>query len=230
MSQLKRYSRTEAVLGAEAVEKLNKCTVLIAGLGGVGGYCLEALVRSGVKHFVLADFDKFDETNLNRQILCLEDNIGKLKTDAAMLHLKEIDSTVSVVKLDMFIDSSNIDVLFAQNPDLVVDAIDSVNSKCLLLSECVKRGIPVVSSMGAAMKKDVSMLKIADLSKTYGCPLAKCVRTEMKKYGIEQGIDCVFSPEKTDTDKSKKGSLATVVGAFGFALAQTALEKIYNKN
>jgi len=214
------YSRTLAVLGEEKLEKLKRSHILIAGLGGVGGYALEALTRMGAGQFTLVDKDVFDESNLNRQILCLSTNIGTDKVQAAKERVLAINPDAKVEIFKVFIDGSNIDSLLDTCPDAVVDAIDSVGSKCLLLAKCRERNIPVVSSMGAARRQDPTKVLIADISNTHSCPLAKAVRTGLRKYGITEGIRCIFSPEKVSCAQSGiLGSLPAVVGAFGFAAA-----------
>lgn len=224
---LERLLRTQEVLGNDAINSLSKATVLIAGLGGVGGYTLEALARSGIMNFILVDSDKFETSNLNRQILATTETIGKAKTEVAKQRILQIDSNINVTTKTMFIDETNIDELLDLKPTLVVDAIDSVNSKCLLLANCKKKEIKVVSSMGAALRKDPTQIKIDDISKTYGCPLAKQVRTKLKEYQIYDGIPCVFSPEqKIQTQDQTLGSLPTVVGCFGLTLAQLAIDQI----
>lgn len=223
------YSRTQAVLGSENIKKLCSSHVLIAGLGGVGGYALEALARMGVGRFTLIDSDVFELSNINRQILCLSSNIGMSKSKAAKERVLAINPEASVSTMQLFIEESNIESIIALKPDVVIDAIDSVASKCLLLSSCLKSGINVVSSMGAALRKDPCRIMTADISKTYGCPLAKAVRTGLKEYGITEGIQCVFSPEKsTPVQKGVLGSLPTVTGPFGFTLASLAVSVLTN--
>ncbi len=217
-------SRTEAILGTESVKKLNNATVLIAGLGGVGGFCLEALVRSGVNSFVLIDSDVFEASNINRQMLCLSNSIGSHKTDMAEKRALAINPDVKITKHSVFLDENNTDG-FLENIDLVIDAIDSVPSKCYLLKRCIERKIPVVSSMGAALRKDPTLVRTADISKTFSDPLAKTVRTILRKEGIESGIICVFSTEKpAQFNGSYLGSLITVTGTFGLTLAQVAID------
>ena len=222
-------SRTEAILGLNSVEKLKKASVLIAGLGGVGGYAMEGLARCGINTFILIDSDKFEETNLNRQLLCLKSDIGKNKVDIAKERILAINPDATVLTYNEFIDSSNIDRFLNMKPTVVVDAIDSIESKYFLLKRCVERNIPVVSSMGAALRKDPTAIRIADISKTSGDPLAKQVRTKLRQNGITGGIACVYSTEiPVKTSDGTLGSLATVTGTFGLALAQLAVDTIIN--
>lgn len=226
MSLSTRYLRTEAVLGKEKSDKIRNSFVVVAGCGGVGGFAIEALARCGVKKIRVVDSDCFEETNLNRQLLCTQNNIGQSKVLEAKKRINEIDSSIEVDVLDLFINEKTIDEVLSGPIDIVLDAIDSVHSKCLLLSECKKRGIKVVSSMGAALRTDPTKIQVADISKTFGCPLAKQVRLELKQYGIENGIPCVFSPEHVNRVGKELGSLVTVVGSFGLALAQISIDRI----
>lgn len=222
-----RLLRTELILGKEKIEKLSNAKVLIIGLGGVGGYTLEALARSGVRNFTLVDSDRFDETNLNRQLLCTIDTIGKYKTIAAKERLLSIDKGIKIVTKEIFISSENINSIFQTKYDLVVDAIDSLDSKCSLIKYCVNNGIKVVSSMGAGFRTDPTKIKIDDISKTFGDPLAKKVRQQLSKDGITTGVPCVFSSEKPiEHDYKTIASLVTVTGAMGLALAQLAINSL----
>ena len=213
--------RTESLLGKQAMEKLSKAKVLIAGLGGVGGYCLEALARSGVNKFVLIDADKFEQSNLNRQMLCLYSDIGMLKVDKAEERVHLINPNAEIEKHAIFLNSENIDG-FLDGIDLVVDAIDSVESKCCLLNKCIEKKIDVVSSMGAALRVDPTLVRTADISKTTCDPLAKAVRKN-----VSSGVECVYSLEKPMPYNGEfLGSIATVTGTFGLVLAQLAINKI----
>ncbi len=213
------------LIGQENVERLQNSTVMIAGLGGVGGTAFEALLRSGIGHFILIDSERFDETNLNRQILCTKDTVGKLKVEAARERAQSIDGSVDVQTYPVFIDENNINSFLDLKPSLVVDAIDSVPSKVFLLASCVKRGIPVVSSMGAGLRLDPTALKIADISETFCDPLAKEVRKSLRLYDIESGIKCVFSTEKPKAPVNGTiASCCTVTSAFGNALAQAGMD------
>lgn len=220
-----RLLRLEMLIGQENVERLQNSTVMIAGLGGVGGTAFEALLRSGIGHFILIDSERFDETNLNRQILCTKDTVGKLKVEAARERAQSIDGSVDVQTYPVFIDENNINSFLDLKPSLVVDAIDSVPSKVFLLASCVKRGIPVVSSMGAGLRLDPTALKIADISETFCDPLAKEVRKSLRLYDIESGIKCVFSTEKPKAPVNGIiASCCTVTSAFGNALAQAGMD------
>ncbi len=217
-------SRAEAILGSEKLRKLANSHILIAGLGGVGGHCLETLARMGVRKFTVVDCDRFEASNMNRQLLCTQKTLGMLKTDAAVLRLRELDDSIEVKAFSVFIDSSNADALL-DGVDLVADAIDSIDSKCLLISRCIEKKIKIVSSMGAALRSDPTKVRTGDISDVYGCPLAKQVRKKLKDYGITEGVPCVFSPEKTlPVTDGILGSLPSVTGTFGLVLAQLAAD------
>ena len=230
-----RLMRTEALLGSQAIQNLQNSTVMIIGIGAVGGYALEALARAGVGKFILVDFDRFDETNINRQILALTSTLGQKKIEVAKNRILEINPNCNVLLEDVFVNPSNINILLKHNPDYVVDAIDSIKSKCELMATLQKSGIPFISSMGAALKTDVSRIKIAPLSATRNCHMAKVVRQNLKKYGIDiTKIVCVFSDEQSslpntaiiktpNEHKNILGSLPTITAVFGLMMAHKVI-------
>ena len=217
-----RFYRTEILLGKDNLDKIKHTKVLVLGLGGVGGIVVEMLARIGVQKFVLVDYDKFEITNLNRQILALDENIGCFKTEIAAKRLKSIGPQIEVKTYQEFATPENIHK-FLENVDIVVDAIDSVQSKVSILTYLHKNNIPVVSSMGAGFVTDPLTVKIADIAETKGCRLARYVRKNLKKEGINRGILCVYSDEENrqvNTDrKTKLGSIATITNLFGIMLA-----------
>lgn len=232
----RKLLRISRFLGDEAVDSLWDRFVVVVGIGAVGSYSLEALARSGIGTFRLVDFDTVEYSNINRQLVALESTIGKRKVDVACSRIHDIEHEIKVQTLPVFVDESTIEQVFApfegKTPDLIVDAIDSVKSKCLLLSQAYARNIPVVSSMGAALRKDPSLVRTGDLMDTWGCPLAKQVRTNVRKQGVGKGIDVVFSPEVVEftygQDGRQKvlGSLPTLTGIFGLNLAHLALNRL----
>lgn len=232
----RKLLRISRFLGDEAVDSLWDRFVVVVGVGAVGSYCLEALARSGIGTFRLVDFDTVEYSNINRQLVALESTIGKRKVDVACSRIHDIEHEIKVQTLPVFVDESTIEQVFApfegKTPDLIVDAIDSVKSKCLLFSQAYARNIPVVSSMGAALRKDPSLVRTGDLMDTWGCPLAKQVRTNVRKQGVGKGIDVVFSPEVVEftygQDERQKvlGSLPTLTGIFGLNLAHLALNRL----
>ena len=155
-----RFMRTQALLGPQKFANLQKSTVMIIGLGAVGGYALEALARAGIGKLILVDFDKVDITNINRQILALDSTIGHPKSELVAQRVKDINPSCKVITKEIFVNDKTLPDLLAEPVDFVVDAIDSLNPKCGLIEELVKRGIPFISSMGAALKKDPSRIKL----------------------------------------------------------------------
>jgi len=232
----RKLLRISRFLGEEAVDSLENKFVVVVGVGAVGSYCLEALARSGIGTFRIVDFDRVEYSNINRQLIALESTINCLKVDVAMKRIHDIEHETKVEALPLFVNENTIDEIFApldgKKPDLIIDAIDSVPSKCLLLSQAYQRGFPIVSSMGAALRKDPSLVRTGDLMDTWGCPLAKQVRTQLRKQGIGRGIDVVFSPEVVeftygqDGNKKVLGSLPTITGIFGLTLAHLGLNKL----
>ena len=233
-----RFMRTHLLLGDDGMENLSKATVMIAGLGAVGGYALEAVARAGVGRLLLVDFDSFDITNINRQILALNSTVGLKKTDVAAARVREINPSCQVVIKDMFINKESLNELLAETPDYVIDAIDTLGPKCDLMETLQNRNIPFISSMGAALKTDVSAVRLAKLSQTRNCSLAKHVRQNLKKRGVKiEDIDCVFSAEQCkikhqaiitgqDGKKSILGSLPTITAIFGLMMANEVILKL----
>lgn len=243
-----RFLRISRFIGDEAVSRLSGRFVVLVGLGAVGSYCLEALARSGVGRFRLVDFDEVGVTNINRQLLALDSTVGLLKAEVGRARVMDINPEAQVEALPLFAGAETFEAIFAGKPDLVIDAIDSLNPKCGLLQYAYEHQIPIISSMGAALRKDPSLVTTGDLMDTYGCPLAKQVRTSLRKRGIGRGIDVVFSPELVDfeyrepedeaaadfneqiIDRGRRrkvlGSLPTLTGIFGLNLAHLALGKL----
>lgn len=195
MEQNERFSRTEQLLGKENMTRLANSCIAIFGLGGVGGYALEALVRSGVGRFVLVDFDTVSESNLNRQILATVDTVGMLKTDAAELRAKSINPDVGIRKVSEFVSAENIPSILGDGQiDYVIDAIDTVTSKIVLIKIAKELGIPIISSMGTGNKLRPELFCVTDIQKTHTCPLARVMRKKLAEEGITH-TDVLFSPE-----------------------------------
>lgn len=234
----KRLMRTKALLGENGVKNLQNATVMVFGLGAVGGYALEGLARAGIGHLILVDFDVFDESNINRQILALSSTVGKKKAETAKQRVLEINPECNVELEDTFVTDENISILLNRKIDYAVDAIDVLKSKCCLMYELYKRQIPFVSSMGAALKTDASCIKTAKLSQTVNCPMARCIRQNLKKRGADLSkIDCVFSAEQCNLPegaitknpqggKNILGSLPTITAIFGLTIANKIIEDI----
>ncbi|MDI6879680.1 MAG: tRNA threonylcarbamoyladenosine dehydratase [Desulfitobacteriaceae bacterium] len=190
-----KFSRTEILIGKEGLEKLKNSTVMVFGVGGVGSYTVEAFARAGVGHLILVDYDDICLTNINRQLHALHSTIGQAKVEVMKKRLKEINPKAEVEALKEFYTKENADRLLARRIDYIVDAIDTVSSKVSLAKECLKRGIPLISSMGAGNRITAANFKITDISKTSGDPLARAMRKLLRKEGITKGIKVVYSPD-----------------------------------
>ena len=192
---LTQFSRTELLLGREALEKLSGSKVAVFGIGGVGGYVCEALVRSGVGFFELIDDDKVCLTNLNRQIIATHKTIGQYKTEVMRERILEINPEANVEIHNCFFLPENADEFPFEQYDYIVDAVDTVTAKIELVMKAQEKGVPIISSMGAGNKLDGSQFRVADIYQTKVCPLAKVMRRELKKRGIKQ-LKVVYSEEK----------------------------------
>lgn len=195
-NMLHQFSRNELAIGKEGLATLKGSTVAILGIGGVGSFSAEALARSGVGRLILLDKDDVDITNVNRQIHALLSTVGQPKTELMKQRILDINPDCDVVSLQMFYTEETYEEFFSYKPDFVVDASDTISYKIHLMKECLKRDIPIISSMGAANKMDPTRFKIADISKTHTDPIAKVVRTRLRKEGIRKGINVVFSDER----------------------------------
>ena len=191
---LTQFSRTELLFGKEAMDKLAGSKVAVFGIGGVGGYVCEALVRSGVGAFDLIDDDNVCLTNLNRQIIATRSTVGKYKTDVMRDRMLDINPKVDVEVHKCFFLPENADDFPWDSYDYVVDAVDTVTAKIALVMKCKEKNIPIISSMGAGNKLDGSQFKVADIYKTKVCPLAKVMRRELKKRGVKK-LKVVYSEE-----------------------------------
>ncbi len=212
------FSRTELLLGAEGVEKLRRATVAVFGIGGVGGYVVEALARSGVGRLHLIDHDTVSVSNLNRQIIATVNTIGRYKVDAAKERVMEINPEAEVCTHKTFYMPETEEEFDFTGFDYVVDAIDTVTGKLALIMQAERAGVPVISSMGAGNKLDASAFEVADIYQTSVCPLAKVMRRELKKRGVRK-LKVVYSKEQPVTNSRPPGSNAFVPAAAGLILA-----------
>jgi len=192
---MERFSRLTQLIGSEKLKILSEKKVTVVGLGAVGGFAAEALARCGTGYFTLVDFDVIEITNINRHIGALDSTVGKPKINVMGERIKDINPLCIVNKINIFANKDSFDLIFAEKPDMLIDAIDSLGPKSELLAYCVTNKIPVISSMGAALKKDPSKIKIADISKTDVCPLASKLRRYLKQKGITEGITVIYSTE-----------------------------------
>ncbi|GIP57384.1 tRNA threonylcarbamoyladenosine dehydratase [Paenibacillus woosongensis] len=204
---LHQFSRTELAIGAEGLEALKNSTVAVLGIGGVGSIAVEALARTGVGRIILIDKDVVDITNINRQIHALTTTIGQKKADLMCERVKLINPECETIALNMFYTEETYEQLFQYDIDYVLDASDTIMYKIHLIKECLKRKIPMLSSMGAANKMDPTRFQVADISKTSVDPMARVIRTKLRKDGIKKGVKVVFStedPVKPREDVTKK--------------------------
>ncbi len=189
------FARTEQLLGPGALARLDGARVALFGLGGVGSYAMEALARAGVGSLRLVDYDCASATNVNRQLLALHSTLGQPKVALGAARVLDINPDCRVDPRQAFINAETVHGLLEPEVDVVVDAIDSLSSKVLLLAACVERGLPVVSSMGAGGRLDAAQVAIGDLDQTRICPLARVLRQRLHRLGIRTGIRCVYSTE-----------------------------------
>ncbi len=189
-----QFARTQLLLGEEAMDKLKNARVAVFGVGGVGGYVCEALVRSGVGQFDLIDDDKVCLSNINRQIIATRKTVGEYKVEVMKERMMEINPDVTVNTYKCFFLPENADEFPFEKYDYVVDAVDTVTAKIELVMKCQEKGVPIISSMGAGNKLDASSFRVADIYKTKVCPLAKVMRHELKKRGVRK-LKVVYSEE-----------------------------------
>ena len=195
-------SRTQLLLGDELMSQLMKKNVLVVGLGGVGGICAEMIARSGVGKMTIVDGDGVDLSNCNRQIIALHSNEKQLKAELMATRLRDINPEIDLTVIPEFIESDRIiEIVSGGNFDYVVDCIDTLTPKVCLIKAAVDRNIPIVSSLGAGGKVDPSQIRVADISESYKCKLARYVRKYLHKEGIMTGVTVVFSPEDVDQTK-----------------------------
>ncbi len=218
--------RVFALLGAEAMARLQAARVLVVGLGAVGGACVEALARSGVGHLWLVDADVFEASNLNRQPFASLEALGRPKAEVTAGRLRQIAPTCAAQGEVARVAADNVAALLDRaRPDAVVDAIDDVRAKIALLDACLRRGVPAWSAMGAARKRDPSALRVTDLAQTQVCPLARLVRQGLRALGHEGGVRCVWSNERPLPAQRDvpMGSYMPVTAAAGLFLAADAI-------
>ena len=231
------FFRTEMLLGKAAMERLRNARVAVFGLGGVGGYVVEALARGGIGALELIDSDTIGESNLNRQILALRSTLGLPKTEAARRRVLDINPQAKVVTREVFYNADTADSFDLGACDYIVDAIDTVSSKLLLIERSIAAGTPIISSMGTGNKLDPAAFRVEDLAKTSMDPLARVMRRELGKRGIKH-LKVVWSPEEALTPQGWEaeaealgkrqipGSVSFVPGAAGLILAGEVLRHI----
>jgi tRNA A37 threonylcarbamoyladenosine dehydratase len=237
-----RFTRTKRLLGERSFAQLSTAHVAVVGLGAVGGYAVEGLARAGIGTLTLVDFDDIQPSNINRQLYALESTIGQPKSIVARNRVLDINPGCQVRSIQLFADDKSILTVLNKKPDILIDAIDSLNPKIQVLTASVKHGVTTFSSMGAALRTDPAQVRIDDISRTKNCPLARRVRKRLRSNNIEEGIICVYSTEKVSfeyhlpekqaplipeadrgRDRRTLGSLPTLTGIFGLILANETI-------
>ena len=214
-----RFQRLKLLIGEDSFDKLGKSTVAIFGIGGVGSFTVEALARSGVGHLVLIDKDNVDATNINRQIHALSSTVGRSKVEVMRERIHEINPAAQVDAVQkFFLPGENVEDFFICNYDYVVDAIDTLTAKIFLVEECTRRGIKIISSMGAGNKLDATRFKVSDIFQTSVDPVAKIMRKKLKDKKIKS-LKVVWSDEIPRPVKDFIGSAAFVPSVAGLILA-----------
>lgn len=231
--------RTGILLGESGIAKLQNSTVAVIGLGGVGAFAAEMVCRAGVGSMIILDSDTVNITNKNRQLVALDSTMGELKSNVMAARLKDINPSLNLTVISRYIDETNIDSILGEYTgkiDFLIDAIDTLTPKIELIKFCMRNKIKHVSSMGAGAKLDATAIKIADLSKSFNCPLAYILRKKLRKEGISKGFKVVFSQELPDRNaiipmeernkKSQVGTISYLPASFGIICAQVAITEI----
>jgi len=231
----KQDERTIAVIGEKALLKLKNARVAVFGIGGVGGYCIEALARAGVGTLVIFDHDTVSESNINRQIIALHSTVGRSKAEVMAERIADINPECDVEANELFYLPDTAGSIDLTGYDYIVDAIDTVTGKLTLITNAKAAGVPVISSMGTGNKIDPTRLEVADIEKTSICPLARIMRKELKKRGIK-GLKVVYSKEEPtgivlargegDSPRATPGSVSFVPSAAGIILASEVIKDI----
>lgn len=231
MTENQRHQRSELLFGEGASSVLKNARVAVFGLGGVGSYATEALARMGVGHLVLFDGDVYAESNLNRQLYAMPSTLGMPKVEAARAHILALDPTLSVEAHTLFLTPALVEEMDFSSYDYLLDAVDTVSVKVALAVLADKIGIPLISAMGAANKTDPTAFRVADIYKTKVCPLARLMRTSLRKAGVK-GLKVVYSEEEPvpspqrDTGKAGLGSCSFVPSAMGLMMAGEAIKDL----
>ncbi len=241
-----RFLRTELLLGKEKASSLRNARVVIVGLGAVGSYAASALARAGIGNMLLVDFDTIHSSNINRHLWAFDSTLGRPKAGVGCAMVRDINRHVNVEGLELFVDKQQMEnIIDTFNPGLVIDAIDSLTPKAQVLATCVRKSVPVISSMGAALRTDPAMIRFGPILKTTHCPLAVRLRKLLRRQGVESGIWCVYSqqphtrgkgvihPERVAEAQYPRGrvratlgSLPTITGIFGLTLAHYAIDML----
>ncbi len=229
--------RSELLLGTQCINRLKQANVLIVGVGGVGAYAAEMLVRAGIGKMTIADSDTVSLSNINRQLIALHSTVGRVKTDVLAERLKDINPELELTVIAEYIkDEKTDEILDSQHFDYIVDAIDTLSPKLALIKGALDRNIPIVSSMGAGAKLDPTKMEICDISKTHHCPLAHMLRKRLHKMGIRRGFKAVFSAEppiegamilcEERNKKSNVGTISYLPATFGIGCASVVIRDL----
>ena len=230
-------ARTSLIIGEDGINKLKNSHILVIGVGGVGSFCVEALVRSGVGNITIVDYADVEVTDINRQLPGLTSTLGKDKVEVVKERLLDINNNLNINAIKETFNAQSSDEIFKYKYDYVADAIDMVSSKIHLVEECMKRDIPIISSMGMGNKLDPTKIEVSDISKTHTCPLAKVVRKELRDRNIEH-LKVVFSTEHPLEVKEKvsnghrilPGSIAFMSPSGGLTMAAEIVKDLLNIN
>ena len=230
---MEAFARAELLWGREAMEKLEKSHVAVFGVGGVGAACCEALCRGGVGRLSFFDPDAVSETNLNRQLVALHSTVGKNKAEVMKERALDINPQAQVTVHPVFYSAENADQYPLEGYDFVVDCIDTVSSKLLLMERAHRYDVPIISALGAGNKEDPTLFRVADIYDTKVCPLARALRSKLKKMGIEKHL-CVYSEEVPletqelleENGRHLPGSLSFVPPVMGMILAGEVLKRL----
>lgn len=223
------YQRTKILIGEENLNLLKESKVCIFGVGGVGSYVVEALARIGVGNITIVDKDVVDVTNINRQLIALSTNIGNSKVEEFKKRIYDINPDIQVNAINSFVDNNNVEQYITKDLDYVIDAIDTIESKIAIIRRCKKLGVSIISSMGMANRLDPLKIKIADISKTEVCPLAKIVRKRLREEKISK-VKVIFSVENPiKTGKKTLGSVSFVPSAGGLIIASEVVKDLMKK-
>ena len=219
--------RLELLVGSEGITKLKSSKIVVVGLGGVGGYVTESLIRSGIENIIIVDYDTIDESNLNRQIIATKNNIGKLKVDEFEKRILSINDKVNITKLPIFIDENNIDELFLGDITYLIDACDTIKTKELIISKCLEKNIKFITCLGTGKRMDPSKLKICDIRQTSYDPIARILRKYVKDNRINSKVLCCYSEEEPIKYNSNIiGSNSFVPSSAGLLIASYVVRDI----
>ncbi|AEE91580.1 conserved protein of unknown function [Tepidanaerobacter acetatoxydans Re1] len=220
------FSRTEILVGKDGIEKLKNAKVAVLGLGGVGSFAAEALARAGIGELILVDHDIISPSNINRQIHASCSTVGLHKADVMKNRILDINPCAKVIGIREYYSENTAPDILSGNFDYVVDAIDSLRSKINLIVNCIELGVPIISAMGAGNKLDPTKFKVADISETYVCPMARKVRKELRKLGIKKGLQVVFSTETPLKQHYPPGSVSFVPSVMGLIIAGEVIRRL----